>query len=339
MSVRRQKRRDPKTGTVREFYMVHVEQRKPNGEVVTVRKVAPVQTLRGAEQFERQLRQSILDGTFGNKKEVPTFREWFHGRYWREWVIGHKNKPSTVEAKKSSFKNYLDEAFGHMRIDEIRVGQIASFRAALIEKKLSDKTVNNILADLSKPLHYAADVELIPKAPKVGLLKVEQPEIEYWELEEYARILRAAKKAGTVEYAATCLAGEAGLRVGKVKGLRWREDVDMIARTITVNQQFRRGIIGTPKGRTRRTIPMTETLHDALRSLEQVREGLVIRNLVGQAKHDENQVKNLACGFRSMAITKIGTRRSPKSERAITRKKPQKAMREKGKEHFDDPAS
>jgi hypothetical protein len=39
-----------------------------------------------------------------------------------------------------------------------------------------------------------------------------------------------------------CLAGESGLRVGEIKALRWREDVDMVAKTITVNQQMRRGI-------------------------------------------------------------------------------------------------
>lgn len=41
---------------------------------------------------------------------------------------------------------------------------------------------------------------------------------------------------------AVCLAGESGLRVGEIKALRWREDVDMVAKTITVNQQMRRGI-------------------------------------------------------------------------------------------------
>jgi hypothetical protein len=34
-----------------------------------------------------------------------------------------------------------------------------------------------------------------------------------------------------------CLAGEAGLRVGEVEALRWREDVDMIAPDDAVNQQ------------------------------------------------------------------------------------------------------
>lgn len=49
-----------------------------------------------------------------------------------------------------------------------------------------------------------------------------------------------------------CLAGDAGLRVGEVKALRWREDVDMIAKTITVNFQTRNKQTTTPKGRTRR---------------------------------------------------------------------------------------
>lgn len=87
-------------------------------------------------------------------------------------------------------------------------------------------------------------------------------------------------------YAAVCLAGEAGLRSGEVKALRWREDVDMIAKTITVNQQTCYGETTTPKGRTRRTIPMTSTLELALRRLEVVREGYVVRNVDGSAKTD-----------------------------------------------------
>ena len=56
--------------------------------------------------------------------------EWFNGRFWLEWVVGRKNKPTEVRSK-----------------------QI-------------------ILAVLSKPLRYAADCNVIAKAPKVGLFKV-----------------------------------------------------------------------------------------------------------------------------------------------------------------------
>jgi integrase len=154
-----------------------------------------------------------------------------------------------------------------------------------VKAELSDKTINNTLAVLSKPLHYAADVGLIPAAPKVGLIKVERPEFVCWEIDEYVRILEAAK----VEpewYAAICLAGEAGLRAGEIRALRWQEDVDMTARTITVNQQIRQGMLGTPKGRTRRTIPMTEALRQALRGLATIGGGYVLRNEDGTPKRD-----------------------------------------------------
>jgi integrase len=317
MSVRRWKRRDPKTGETRDCWMVDVDYEHPDGRRERLRKVSPVQTRRGAEEYERQLRHDLLMGRYGIRKEVPTFEEWWHGRYWNEWVIGRKNKPSSMESKRSTYEHHLKAAFGHKRLDEIGVGEVARFRAGLIQKQLTDKTVNNILTILSKPLRYAVDVEVIMKAPKVGLLRVEANEIDAWELHEYARILAAARRTDPTGYAAVLLAGEAGLRVGEVKALRWRVDVDLIAKTIIVNQQMRRGIVGTPKGRTRRTVPMTAALFDALRALDTVREGYVIRNLAGHARTTRTRSRTCptrsadspAC--RSAAGTRCATRSGP----------------------------
>ena len=69
--------------------------------------------------------------------------------------------------------------------------------------------------------------------------------------------------------AAVCLAGE---------GLRWREDVDLVAGTLTVNQQIHDGQEGTPKGRTRRVVPMTPTLARAMQALGEGRRGYVVCN-------------------------------------------------------------
>jgi integrase len=201
-------------------------------------------------------------------------------------VIGRRNKPTEVKSKDFIYEGHLKPAFGELRLDEIGTGEIAAFRATLVEKKLSEKRINNILAVLSKALKYAVDCELITKSPKIGLYKVERPEIEPWDFAQYARLLASAKIEGDEWYAAVCLAGEAGLRSGEVKALRWREDVDMIAKTITVNQQTCYGETTTPKGRTRRTIPMTDALFAALRSLSVVREGFVVRNLDGTQKSD-----------------------------------------------------
>jgi integrase len=191
-----------------------------------------------------------------------------------------------------------------LRLDEIGVGEIAAFRASLIrsearlggsaehgggrkaKRPLSEKRINNILTVLSKALRYANDVRLIDFAPKVGMLKVERPEFVCWDLAQYKRILDAAKEEGGEWYAAACLAGEAGLRIGEIRALRWREDVDLVAATITINQQTRKGITGTPKGRTRRTVPMTSTLLAALKQLSVVRTGFVVRNADGTALSD-----------------------------------------------------
>jgi integrase len=221
-----------------------------------------------------------------NDKEVMTFGEWFNGRFWREWVVSRKNKPTEVRSKQIIYKCHLEPRFGNMPLDEITVAEIARMRADLIDEGLSEKRINNILAVLSKPLKYAVDCELIARAPRIGMFKCERPEIEAWEFAQYARLLAAAKVEGDDWYAAVCLAGEAGLRVGEVKALRWREDVDMIARTITVRQQTCNGETTTPKGRTRRTVPMTATVFDALKRMDVIREGLVVRNLDGTAKGD-----------------------------------------------------
>jgi len=67
----------------------------------------------------------------------------------------------------------------------------------------------------------------------------------------------------------------------------------MLARTITVRQQTCNGVTTTPKGRTRRTIPMSGTLYQALKRMSVIREGFVVRNLDGSQKTDSEA----SCGI------------------------------------------
>ena len=169
------------------------------------------------------------------KPRAPPFSEWFHGRFWNEWVIGRKNKPGERGEKQTIYRAHLGPRFGTLPLDEITTSEVARFRANLVASGLGEKRINNILAVLSKALRYAVDCDLLAKAPKIGMFKVERSEIVAWDFAQYARLLAAAKNDSEEWYAAVCLAGEAGLRVGETKALRWREDVDLVARTITVS--------------------------------------------------------------------------------------------------------
>ncbi len=238
----------------------------PNGKTKRIFGT-PEKNTKAAAEHEEQLHIARLKSP---RPEVPTFAEWFNGRFWREWVQARKNKPSESESKRSIFENHLGPEFGQTPIDEIGVAEVARFRGKLIaevddkgEPVRGQKTVNNILAVLSKALRYAVDVELLTRAPKVGLFKVERPEIEPWDFAEYAAVLAAAKSYKREWWVGVCLAGEAGLRVGEVKALRW-QDVDLRANTLTVAQQTRHGETTTPKGRTRRAVPMTPLLRSVL---------------------------------------------------------------------------
>lgn len=307
MSVRRD--------TQRGYWLVHIEMPYPDGSTETFRKKSPVQTKRGAEQWEREKRCEMLEDWKRNKyqpqpikKEVPTFDEWFNGPFWSGRVIARKNKPSEVESKTSIYNCHIKPVLGKLRLDELANGlHIDEFRASLVKKGLSEKRINNILAVVSTPLKYAEEKRVIDRAPRVGLFKIEPPEIEWWEFSEYAKLLTAAANMSSVTdwYLAVCLAGEAGLRIGEVRALKWERDVDMMAKTVTVNEQQRKGITGTPKGRTRRTIPMTQTLYDALKRIQGI-HGYVIKNPDGTSVTDDQSSKKLKRICRAAGLSARG---------------------------------
>jgi hypothetical protein len=99
MSVRLRKWKG-KGGKLHEAWWVDVKYQHPTGRLVRVRKASPVNTRRGAEEYERQIRHSLLTGTFGKEKSqerTPTFAE-FVARFLT--YCENNNKPSTLACKK-----------------------------------------------------------------------------------------------------------------------------------------------------------------------------------------------------------------------------------------------
>ncbi len=120
-------RRDPRTGGW--FFRTTVK--TPDGKKLRIFGTpgvpGPYQDLAasqvGAKEAEQRGIKHALASVAGAAtkpvKEVPTFREWFKGRFWREWVIGRRNKPTEVRSKEIIYEGHLKDAFGDLRLDAI----------------------------------------------------------------------------------------------------------------------------------------------------------------------------------------------------------------------------
>ena len=285
MSVRRGKRRDPKTGVEREFLIVDVDYEHPDGTRQRVRKVPPVQTRRGAEQYERDLRQALADGSYRREEEpadsqpppVPVVTE-----FWKEFVSTYvevNNKPSEIAQKKLIFKYHIDPVLGAIPLDEI-VTRIEPFKSVLRAKGLKAKTVNNILTVVSKMLRYAEERRVIPEAPRIRLLKIPPCEFDFLTFEEFETLLEGACEEPDW-YAAILVAGEAGLRRGEVIGLE-RRDIDFDAGNIKVMRSIWRGHVVAPKSGRSRIVPMTDRVAAALKAVRHLRGPRVFCQMDGK---------------------------------------------------------
>lgn len=255
---------------VRQKWFVDFRFQHADGRVERIRKRSPVQSKAGAEEFERQLRTSMLAPT-RSAKEVPRFSK--YATEFLETYAAANNKPSERAMKACILKHHLLPFFGEMQLDTIKMHSIEVFKAGLLKKGLGRKRVNNILAVLGKMLRYAHEIELIEVVPRVKLLKVPPQAFDFLTFEELSRLLDAVKDDAE-RRALFLLGADAGLRQGEMMALEWG-DVDFVAGTITVRRSSWHGIIGSTKSGRDRKVPMTERLRDALRKQRHLRGELV----------------------------------------------------------------
>jgi integrase len=260
------KYRDRTTGAVTERWYVDVDFQLADGRRERVRKVSPVQTRRGAEDFERQLRQALLDGSYFRPateevKEVPTVAE-FAPRFLSYSEVN--NKPSTVYSKRWVLRLHLGPVFGRKRLDAIGAADVEEFKAQKLREGQSRKSINNMLTYLRKLLNLAVEWEVISRAPKVKAFKIPKEVIgeeKFLTFEEAERFLRAA----VPEWKPMLLTGlRTGLRVGELLALKW-EDLDLVIGQLVVRRTLWHKQEGPPKGGRNRAVPLSD---DAIAGLK-----------------------------------------------------------------------
>ena len=246
--------------------MVHIEYTNPDGSRQTIRKVSPVQTKRGAEQYEREVRQALLDGVFGKEQtpeaapvQAPVFAE-----FAEEFMANYaevNNKHSELLSKRTIFRQHLVPFFGRMRLGEIGMREIERFKAGKL-KTHAKKTVNNHLTVLRKTLTTAVDWGLLEQVPRIQWLAAPAPSFRFLDFDEADRLIVAAESEPEWQ-TMIVVALRTGLRLGELMALQWN-DIDLVRGRMLVQRSVTRGVIGTPKSGKSRDLPLGASVVKAL---------------------------------------------------------------------------
>ena len=242
--------------------------RRP-GQRERVRKKSPVNTKRGAEEFERKLRQQMLEGA---PEEVPLF-EVFADHWLDVYTRKANNRASTRESKESAIRLYLKPAFAGLKLDEITTEKIDELAASMSEDGLSGKTIHNtlvIVALMLKTAHRWGKLNAVPHIEKPKLAK--NPEFDWLRRGESKAVLGAARDE---EDRVTLLfALDTGARAGEQKALEWG-DLDFRNGKVIIRRSHVRGNIEPPKSGRIRSVPMTERLKRTLKAHRHLKGDLV----------------------------------------------------------------
>lgn len=196
-------------------------------------------------------------------------------------------KSLTLTIYSGQVKNYLQPAFGTVRLDKLNTHTIQHFYNSLStrdENSLSAKTIKNIHGVLHKALQQAVINGDIRKNPATAcvLPKVQKPELKPLGPEEIALFLKEAEKDSYQNL--FTVAVFTSMRQGELLGLSW-DSVDFKSGVIHIKQQLqckdRTYFFCTPKSGKARTIAPAQVLIDAL--LQERKQQATARLYAGSA--------------------------------------------------------
>jgi integrase len=239
----------------------------------------PLEDIRERRAFPKELHTTAVRrrwaeqraGTLlrdGRKKEVvpaQTLAE-FGPRWLLDYVDAEGLKPSTKDAYERILRLHLYPPIGEVRLDAIGELHVQKVKLCLAGK--SEKTRHGVLSLLAELLRAAERWDEIVKAPKIKLPRFMKPEMEFYDFDEWERLIAGARLAGPMQLAAVLLGGDAGLRPGELVAF---EQGDADATAVTVQRNEWRGQVGKPKGGKTRRVPMTPRLRKAIAAVRHLR--------------------------------------------------------------------
>jgi integrase len=237
------------------------------------------------------------------EKEVPTLKE-FAPRFVDGHARANRHKPSGINGILSILKWHLVPELGSRRLDAITSEQVERLKLALTNR--SPKTVNNVLTVLNTMLKKAVEWDVLERLPcAIKLLRNPKKTMGFHDFDQYERLLTAARGRGAEACLMVLLGGDAGLRLGEIVALEWR-DVDLAARRLTVQRSDWQGRVTMPKGGRSRQLPMTQRLTAALKAVRRLGVERVLRQSDGSAMTRDRVIKTVRGAQRLAGIEQGG---------------------------------
>jgi len=213
------------------------------------------------DELLAQARQGTLPGMVRTGR---TFRD--AAEEWLDYCEKVRDcKASTLRDYRNMVR-VLDREFGNRKIEAITPEEIELW---ITGYSGSNRTRQKYLVCLGSIFKRAMKVHGLPRNPADV---VERPrvrraaKIDVLRPEEVLALVRAAESEQDAAIFHT--AAFAGLRMGELLALRWR-DIDFTRRTIHVRENWTQGETTTPKGGTERAVPMAEEVAQRLARLGQ----------------------------------------------------------------------
>ncbi|MGX7031654.1 site-specific integrase [Vagococcus zengguangii] len=146
-------------------------------------------------------------------------------------------KQSYMNTQADNYNKHFKEYFKKAQLHKLTYKDVETFRNNLLEKNLSNNTVNKLIIHLKKLLDIAVKHGVLSENPctHIKKLKVEQKKMDYWTIEEFKEFLSYFEPNERAYQLYFKLSFLTGMRQGEQLALTWN-DIDFSRGTISINK-------------------------------------------------------------------------------------------------------
>lgn len=207
-------------------------------------------------------------GLTSKEPSAKTFEQ-FSKEYINNYLRIQTAASSAIELE-GVINRYFLPRLGEMRLSDITPKVVEWCRSEIKQHhNVGNKTINDAMSALSRMFTLAItwDYVMVNPCIKVGKLKVQKNEMDFWSEDEVHRVLSWCREYDLPGHDLIVLQVCAGLRIGEVRGLM-RDCIHLSSKQFTVKRtwcQKEGQIVPRTKGVKSRRLPMTPEVYEVLK--------------------------------------------------------------------------